>query len=168
MTTRLRRTLKSKLAYLCLSILLLGGFFFLYAYRLHLAIDPFFSRQQSQRLLAAASTQQQLKEAVGSLGAFFSFPDDSWMAIRYRDSHAGGIWSVAIARDSGGNWYQSREHFCGVFGKVRDELEYYAAISEPLPSTDDQKSAWIQRLAASPNLATARERIESRYFNRIK
>src|SRR4051812_43996917 len=93
-----KRKLKYAAAVLLSFVLLL----FAYVTWLHLFIDPFFARREAQRLLSAASTPQQLQEAVGSLGASYTFPDGSWLAIRYRDSHARGIWSVAIARDSGG------------------------------------------------------------------
>ncbi len=33
-------------------------------------------------------------------------------AIRYRDSHSGGIRSCAVDRDSGGGWFESERHLC--------------------------------------------------------
>ena len=70
------------------------------------------TRWESKRLLAAAKTTNELTEAVGKLGCFLTFPDNSWMAIRYRDTHGGILASSAIVRDSGGTWFESTEHYC--------------------------------------------------------
>lgn len=158
----MKRTLKYAAAILLVCVVL----FFTYVEWLHLVIDPFFAQREARRLLSAASTPQQLQEAVGSRGAFFTFPDGSWLAIRYRDSHMGGVWSVAVARDSGGNWYQSRKHFCGSFEITRDLQELSSAIGVPPPS--DECSHWILQLGASPDLETARRRVTSRYFTQLE
>jgi hypothetical protein len=65
--------------------------------------------------LAAARGPAELGEAVGPLGVVLQVPGGAWIAVRYRDSHAAPGWSSAVARDSGGGWFVSREHFCGRF-----------------------------------------------------
>ncbi|MEZ6163331.1 MAG: hypothetical protein R3B67_02735 [Phycisphaerales bacterium] len=45
----------------------------------------------------------------------FGTMDGPWVAIMYADSHSKVFASIAIARDSYGNWYQSYHHFCGSF-----------------------------------------------------
>ena len=148
-------------------VLVCFSLLFLYVAWLHLLIEPFFARREAQRLLSAASTPQQLQEAVGRLGALYTFPDGSWLAIRYRDSHGGGIWSLAIARDSGGNWYQSREHFCGAFSGVRHMHQLALAAGEPFQPSDE-RSRWILDLGSSPDLQTARQRLTSHYFTQLQ
>ena len=160
----MKRKLKepSTIALLCL------GFFVAYVTFLHLLIDPFLAQREAKRLLSSASTQQQLQAAVGPLGTVYSFPDNSWLAIHYRDSHGGGIWSIAIARDSGGNWYESREHFCGAFNAVRQIQKLSSTVGSPTEESLDERGKWISRLSASPDLQAARLQITSRYFTRIQ
>jgi hypothetical protein len=69
-------------------------------------------RRESLSILGAATSTNALLEAVGHLGIFISLQDGSWIAIRYRDTHGGRIDSMAIARDSGGGWFESTEHYC--------------------------------------------------------
>ena len=163
--------MKRKLKYAAVIVLLCVALFFVYATYLHLIINPFFARREALRLLSAASTSQQLQDAVGSLGAFYTFRDGSWLAVCYRDSHGGGIWSVAIARDSGGNWYESREHFCGAFRadrRLQQHEQLAIALGESPEAPSDERSRWILQLRASPDLQTARQRITSRYFTQLQ
>lgn len=143
----------------------------LYVGFLHHWTRPYFARRDSIRILAAATTEQEFKRASNSLGAFLTFPDHSWLALRYVDSHAGGIWSVAMARDSGGNWYESREHFCGTLGTVRehqlwlfDKQESPDSAGDPDPEPPGKHSKWLRFVSDSPNLETARQRLISEYF----
>lgn len=78
-------------------------------------LGPPLDRAKAHRVLIAAKTQDQLQEAVGSLGAVFLLQDGSWIAIRYTDSHAYPGYSCAVALDSNGHWFYSRHHFCGRF-----------------------------------------------------
>ena len=159
--------MKRKLKYAAVAAFLCGVLLFLaYPGYLSCYIDPFFSRWQSRRLLAAASTPEELQAAVGGLGAFYTFPDGSWLAIRYRDSHTCGIWSVAVARDSGGNWYESREHFCGAFVVRRNYRALEASLGECL-RPEDGRGGWLYDLVLSPDLATVRQRMTSRYFTQL-
>lgn len=74
---------------------------------------------ESFRTLAAAESVEDLREAVGHLGIVFEYPDGSWLALRYRDSHGVGMWSSTVGSDSGGNWYVCDYHFCGRFKTYR-------------------------------------------------
>ncbi len=77
----------------------------------------------SFRVLARAQTPDELEEAVGHLGVVLHTWDGGWIAVRYRDTHAGPIWSSAVARDSGGRWFVSSHHFCGRFMGYRQDRE---------------------------------------------
>ena len=74
---------------------------------------------ESIRILNRATTIDRLEEAVDHLGVVFRLKDEGWLAIRYQDCHAGGIWSSAVARDSAGGWHASNYHFCGRFAGHR-------------------------------------------------
>ena len=85
------------------------------------------TRRDSTKALKVAQTEEQLREAVKPWGVFITAKDGSWVAIRYRDSHAGGILSLALAKDSGGEWFESQRHFCGTLPSyARRRLEYAA------------------------------------------
>lgn len=56
--------------------------------------------------------------------------NDNWIAIAYRDSHRGGIVSVAIARTSDGLWYESDRHFCGGLAAYRSRREDLTRITQ--------------------------------------
>lgn len=71
------------------------------------------TRHDSIKQLKEAETTGQLTNAVGSLGLFIPLTNNAWIAIRYRDSHSGAVRSLAVARDSGGGWFESDRHFCG-------------------------------------------------------
>lgn len=159
--------MKRKVKYAALAFLFCFVLLFAYVVWGSLFIAPFFARREARRLLSTASSPQQLQEAIGSLGAYYPFPDGSWLAIRYRDSHAGGIWSLAVARDSGGNWYESREHFCGAFRIVPRLQQVAAEAGEPFHPTDE-RSRWLFELSSSPDLQTARQRLTSRYFVQLQ
>jgi hypothetical protein len=68
---------------------------------------------ESVQELRRAASWEQLQEAVGCLGLVLRLPNGSWIAIRYRDSHATKFWSSAVALDSEGKWFVSRYHYCG-------------------------------------------------------
>jgi hypothetical protein len=139
-----------------------------YAVYFHAVVGPVLERWQARRALASASSAK-LEDAVGPLGAVMRFPDQSWIAIRYRDSHLSPGWSLAVARDSEGKWFESDEHFCGHLGILRD-LEEMARLSGDLPSPLSDPPAnrheWLRLLAASPDLKTARQRLTS-YFREV-
>ena len=72
-------------------------------------------RREAVELLSAAKTPEDLKDAVGNLGAFIAFTNRSWIAIRYHDLHDMPlVLSLAVARDSDGRWFECERHFCGI------------------------------------------------------
>lgn len=96
-------------------------------------------KQKSIRLLKSARTTNELRDAIAS-GAFVSFPDGAWLAIRHGHTHAGGAWSESVALDSEGRWYESRYVFCGALSivsrNIANEKEY--ALEQNMPA-DDKK-----------------------------
>lgn len=72
-----------------------------------------YTRQESVKILTAAKTTNELTKAVGHLGLFMPLTNGEWIAIRYTDVHSIPICSSAVARDSGGGWFESKRHFCG-------------------------------------------------------
>ncbi len=130
---------------------------------------------ESIRILKAAQTTNELAEAVGYLGTFLTFPDGSWMAIRYRDLHSGGVFSSAVARDSGGDWFQSDYHFCGYFKAYPDRLEDQLGLEEAvaeglLTNAPNVMTGFegIHALATSPDLASARQNLLALDFKRME
>jgi hypothetical protein len=105
----------------------------------------------SFRVLAQAKSPAELEEAVGDLGIVFRTKDEGWIAVRYLDRHAGGIWSSAVARDSGGRWFVSSYHFCGKFEGYRRGLIHGSVIDS------DAKLHIIDRIARSETLDAGRE-----------
>jgi len=127
-------------------------------------------KRESVRLLCAAQSVEELQEVVAPLGIVFQFPDGSWIAIRYTDSHAWRAWSKAIAMDNLGRLYESDFHFCGSFAIYRQQKERYEDINELAP--EEKRSGpqfagilrQIDSLASSPNLAVARKQLPSLGF----
>jgi hypothetical protein len=134
------------------------------------------TRNDSIRILTAAQTKNDLKQVL-SWGAFIPLTNGSWIAIRYRDSHLGGIFSCAVARDSGGGWFESDRHFCGSLSgfwselKIREGMtkeEMLAADIRPLtnlvylgrsdyshvPTIDE-----LEPIALAPDLESARREL---------
>jgi hypothetical protein len=111
----------------------------------------------SFRILAQARPGEELAQAVGDLGVVLRLRDGGWVAVRYRDCHAGSLWSSAVARDSGGTWFVSSVHYCGRF-------EIYRAWRE-------QPERWpgdreLRDLEAG-DLDSARGALESLGFRRV-
>ncbi len=102
---------KFKLAIALCALCVFG--FLLYAFVLYPVLWRSSTKHKSISLLKAAQNTADLTNAVGTLGVVIQLTNNSWIAIRYRDSHSGNIRSFAVARDSGGGWYESERHFCG-------------------------------------------------------
>jgi hypothetical protein len=64
--------------------------------------------------MTSAQSVRELTNALAS-GLFIPLTNNAWIAIRYVHSHAGGPFSCAVARDSGGAWFESDRGFCGFF-----------------------------------------------------
>lgn len=140
-----------------------------YVFVLQKYIGPVIERQIARHSFPKA-TPAELEDVVGYLGAVFHFRDGTWMAVRYNDSHSIAAWSFAIARDSGGMWFESTEHFCGAFRIVHslDEIGRQFGPASPLPKDPpEDRGEWVRLLAASPDLATARQRM-TRYFHHVE
>lgn len=141
-----------------------------YTNYLHAVVGPLLERHHARRALASA-TPTELEGVVGPLGRVFRFADNSWIAIRYTDSHASLGWSLCAARDSTGKWFESKEHFCGSFVMIQDldEIDRHLGDAPPMPADPPaNRVEWIRLLAASPDLKTARERLTSAYFHEIQ
>lgn len=129
---------------------------------------------ESVRILEQAKDANDLKEAVGPLGIFLTFPDNSWMAIRYRDSHHGSLASSAVVLDSDGNWFHSNKHFCGAFAGYKSHLEKQEEVRVGMRELGDANSVdlvsdhSIHPLANSNNLSLAHSRLSDLGFTEYK
>jgi hypothetical protein len=130
---------------------------------------------ESFEVLAKASTVEELTEAVGYLGVFLKTRAGDWLAVRYRDSHAGRIWSSAVVRDSAGKWYTSDFHFCGRFQMYRHRRAYEESDEvkqspdlldvgrmDPDPYHD------LRAIEAAPDLTAARQILERMGFHPVQ
>lgn len=106
--------------------------FFAYVFLIYPATWHSSTRRDSVRVLAAAQSLSQLTNAVGDLGWFVELTNHEWIAIRYRDTHSGFVSSSAVARDSGGEWFESERHFCGRF-------QYWPHLKEQIQGDEEQR-----------------------------
>lgn len=122
-------------------------------------------RQARSEAIAALSNVNTLEECkpILKLGTWLQMKDGSWIAIRYDDCHA-PFWSMSVAIDSGGNWYESDEHFCGQFmgyesrkETVAEEIAILRKDNKPIPSEleDGVKSDPLHDIEQSPDLKAA-------------
>jgi hypothetical protein len=123
--------------------------------------------RESIRALRGAVTQQDLGAAVTRLGILLEFPDESWMAIRYRDSHSWSVKSSAVVRCSDGSWYRSGHHFCGEFQiyewrRTDPGYQEMRAFSDWFSGLER-----IHRVAASRSLPDAKVALEAMPFERF-
>ena len=125
-------------------------------------------RREFLSILSAAKTTNELQSAVGHWGVLISLRDGSWIAIRYRDTHAGRIESLAIARDSGGSWFESDHHFCGAFSNYRVERQRQEEIRLEIAKTGDTNtvpegssgtSAILDAAFAAPSIEAGRKQL---------
>lgn len=115
--------------------LLIGAGVLAYRFGDHPALWRLVTRRESIRVLKSAHTPSELTNAVGYLGWFVSLTNGAWIAIRYQDSHSGGVISCAVARDSGGGWFESERHFCGRFS-YWPKLKEQVAFEEEMRKSD--------------------------------
>ena len=132
-------------------------------------------RKESIHVLETAQTEDELAHAVGRLGIFLTFPDDSWLAIRYRDTHQGTVICSAVAHDSGGAWFESSHHFCGRFMRYPDAVERQKEAEKEIEKlgetfTVDYLVGFedIHHLATAPDLETARTHLVSLGFRQME
>lgn len=146
------------------------------------------ARSEAISRLKAAKSEAELRDAIGGLGLFLESTNGWWIAIRYRDSHADGIWSVAVAKDSGGQFYESRHHFCGTLSAFGRDWENYSAgqkeanqqadsavREQGLTELEELQGRLIKgrfpellRVAQATNLVEARLQLEKAWFKRIE
>ena len=132
----------------------------------------------SKQILSEASSTEELEEAVGKLGIVIELGDGSWIAIRYIDSHSGGIFSNAIALDSDGRWYESSYHFCGRFYAYKltkksnqDLVTKLKAVGDDSVSFDSmmrEHDETIFEIENASNLEDAQQRLLELGFRELK
>jgi hypothetical protein len=114
-----------------------------------------------------AKTANELDKAVGDLGIVLTFPDGTWMAIRYIDQHEPieKLFSSAVARDSEDGWFYSDDHFCGYLAAYRHTIMGKQGLAE---ADIDTSYKGIHAVATSPDLATARKNLKALNFRILK
>ncbi len=115
-----------------LLVLLVVAGFLIYAFAIYPARWHSQTRRESLTILKAARSTSELASAVGNLGLFIPLTNGAWIAIRYRDSHSGGVRSCAVARDSGGSWFESERHFCG-------SLSFWPQLKEDVAAEEEMR-----------------------------
>ena len=115
------------------------------------------AESESVRLLSEAKSTNELAEAVGSLGVMMQLTNGGRIAIRYRDMHSPGFFSCAIARDSDGNWFESRRHFCG-------NLRYWPTLKVQPDGDDDPFYREMLSIENATNMPAARIALEKLGF----
>jgi len=162
-------------------LLIFGGVLFLlvagaatFMFLIHPRAFHASAKEESIRILLSAEDTNQLTQAVGRLGIVLTFPDQSWVAVRYCDSHSGGVVSSAVTRDSGGKWYESMRHFCGSFMNYPDAVMRYRDVNEDLEALGSEERyemdgffADVHALACSSNLTQARQQLLAMDFNQL-
>ena len=135
-------------------------------------IGPPLDKAKARRALSRAKTPEELRAAVGKLGAFFPLPDGSWVAIRHTDSHAAPGYSCAVAHDSGGQWFFSSYHFCGRFRNYVRYEEQTRKLGLNLGESEEEIHGHMARtdaqmfaLANATNLASARAQLLTMGFS---
>lgn len=123
--------------------------------------------ESSVRILQAAKTTNELDKAVGDLGIVLTFPDSTWMAIRYLDRHepAEAFFSLAVSRDSKDGWFYSDYHFCGYLAAYRHSIMGKQGLAGADVDTNFEA---IHAIATSPDLATARKNLKALNFRILK
>jgi len=158
---------------LVVSVLAMAVLFFVVVYFLAPVCHKWSFQRESERILRNVHNLERARKVVGPLGIVFAFPDGSWIAIRYRDSHGGVGWSKAVAVDSTGQLYESDVHYCGAFVIYRQEKQMWKQICEATGNegqTDLQFSGLlgqIDALASCPNLRLARKKLVSLGFEPV-
>ncbi len=145
------------------------------------------ARAEAISQLKAAKSEAELRGAIGGLGLFLESTNGWWIAIRYRDSHAGSIWSAAVAKDSGGQFYQSHHHFCGTLSAFGRDWENYSAgrreaneqtdsvvREQSMKELEEHQGRFLKgrfpellRVAQATNLVEARLQLERAWFTKL-
>ena len=136
---------------------------------------------ESRSILTSTDSPKELKERVGGLGIVMEFQDSQWLAIRYRDTHSGGIYSYALARLSDGSWLESSYHFCGAFASVSHHLAQAKALDNEIEGISEAdraemrsdiigflESSEIKELAFANTIAEAKSALIDLGFTELK
>lgn len=83
--------------------------------------------------LTATDAYPELRDTLSPLGVMLGEEDGPWIAIDYRDTHAGMIASKAIARTRDGDLYEASEHFCGLFAAYANLQQTWRAEQAHAP-----------------------------------
>ena len=177
-----------KVATIVISLVVVLGAAVVYYYAV-VYPQNWYSRTQGDcvRILSGAQTTNDLQRPdVLSWGAFIALTNGSWIAIRYCDSHSGGLFSCAVARDSAGGWFESDRHFCGMLSGFWAELKTRQGLSaeemratgiEPWTNvvTVARTNSWgvptieeLIPLALAPNLQSARQEMAKIGFTELR
>lgn len=113
--------------------------------------------RKSFKLLAEIRDTNDLPRVVGTLGAWFTYSTNEWLAIRYRDGSRPD-WSVAVARDSEGNWFQTDRRFGGALAsyhlkRVRHAKLLTERLTDSYASYDDANKAVVDKAIAGADPA---------------
>gem|GEM_PF-2188704 len=154
-----------------IAILLLPVFSYLTLWCVYPVIWEYNTRRETLHVLASANSEEDFKQSLRYGGVFLTFPDGSWMAIRYRDIHVGWGGSLSIVRDSGGLWYESHHHFCGNFVGFISDYNFQRDLRElgEITSIDITRSYdGLKLVGESKTLAEARGQLLKNGFTTLK
>ena len=93
-------------------------------------IKNFYTQNESRMIETLASSDSFDGLEALDWVRMFGTPVGPWVALMYADSHNGSIESVALARDSNGNWYHSKYHFCTAFSGYIGRRESIRKVQE--------------------------------------
>ena len=125
-------------------------------------LHPSAWRLKSEEMLRSARTEDDLRKAVGHLGCFFRYPEGSWLAIRYTDTHSFPITSCSVALDSSGRWLHSWEHYCGTFAFYQHCVERTREMARATGLGEDEAARMLKAESRECSLAYADSLEEAR------
>jgi hypothetical protein len=91
------------------------------------------------------------KEFTG-VGATYS--DGKWIALYHVERCRQGI-TVAIARDSEGNWYESKRHYCAIFRAAKQDAFLTLMGRQAFESSGDESDLWERDYDGDRGLAAS-------------
>ena len=95
------------------------------------------------QVLRSVAIEGQRDKAPLGWGMTMTYPDGSWLAVYYADSHVLMLPSIAVARDSENHWFKSEVHYCGLFKAAERFHEQRLMESELIKSgemTEDERA----------------------------
>jgi len=100
-------------------------------------------KAEAEQRLRTARTSEEFEKAVGGLGIYLTATNGAWVAIAYRDDHLPPGWQKAIALTSGGSWFESENHFCGIFLGYRTILRHQREVSTKAATNSEARELVI-------------------------